>query len=87
MNVFQGASLILQEFTIHHGNIWFIKLDTCIPLGIFAVGNAKGKIAIFPLGPEVPEEFQSSVRTEDSTTERYQFEKSCHALTTIAHPR
>lgn len=79
--------MILQEYTIHHGSVWFIKMDISIPLGIFAVGNAKGKIFVFPLGPDIPESLLEDAQMEGDTTERYQFEKSCHALTSITHPR
>ncbi len=80
--------MILQEYTLQHANVWFIKLDVCIPLGMFAVGNMKGKISIFPLGPDIPEKLLHPARMDGATTERYQFEKSCHPLNGgLQHPR
>lgn len=80
--------MILQEYTLQNANLWFIKLDVCIPLGIFAVGNMKGKVFVFPLGPDIPKKLLDVARMDGSTTERYQYEKSCQALNTgLQHPR
>jgi hypothetical protein len=46
--------MILQEYCIDHGEIWFVKLDAHIPLGLCAVGNTKGKVYIYPIGPTIP---------------------------------
>jgi polycomb protein EED len=43
----QQAPLILQEYHLPDSEIWFVKFDVCFPLGIFAVGNSKGKVSYF----------------------------------------
>ena len=35
---------MLREFAIVDGNLWFLRMDVCIPLDIFAVGNKDGKV-------------------------------------------
>lgn len=82
----QNAAMILQEYTTESGDVWFVKFDVSIPLGIFAVGNALGKIFIFPL-TDIPESLLKAQSTPDEIPERYQFEKSCSHLCVLSHPR
>ena len=44
---FKGAALVLQEYTMSDAYIWYIRMDVCIPLDIFAVGNKEGKVFVF----------------------------------------
>ncbi len=43
----EGAHMILREFSLTHGEMWFFKMDVCVPLNIFAVGNTRGKVRLF----------------------------------------
>ena len=46
---FKGAALILQEYTMSDAYIWYIRMDVCIPLDIFAVGNKEGNVFVFSI--------------------------------------
>jgi polycomb protein EED len=50
---YKGAPLILREFEIDHCNLWFIRMDVCIPLDLFAVGNVKGNVFLFSVSGSV----------------------------------
>lgn len=39
----QEGGIILQEYALASGGVWFVRLDVCIPLDIFAVGNSWGQ--------------------------------------------
>jgi polycomb protein EED len=84
---YKDATMILQEYTMHHGHVWFVKMSVCLPLGIFAVGSSKGRVYIFPLGPEIPENLLRDCERGEDTVERYQFEKSCHPMTNLQHAK
>ena len=36
--------IILQEFSVTHCDLWFMKLGVCTPLNIFALGNRQGRV-------------------------------------------
>jgi hypothetical protein len=40
----QPGVVILKEFALPSGETWFVKLDACIPLDMFAVGNSWGQV-------------------------------------------
>ena len=46
VNLIQGAPLILKEFIIVDSNLWFVRLDLCVPLDLLAVGNKVGQVWI-----------------------------------------
>lgn len=45
----QDAPLILREFLIRDCDLWFVRLDICVPLDLVAVGNRVGKVFLFSL--------------------------------------
>jgi hypothetical protein len=53
--------------------VWFVKLDVCVPLGIFAVGNSKGKILIYPI---IPSYAYDSKETATDRNQRVSFDLS-----------
>lgn len=81
---YRGAPLILQEYTMQHGHVWFLKMDVHVPLGVFAVGGTKGEIFIYPVNSnDITESMLVPAVTENNTTERYQFAKSCDPIHTL----
>ncbi len=45
--------MIVQEFSLKQCDIWFIRFDVCIPLGICACGDTKARIALYAIGSEI----------------------------------
>ena len=41
--------MIVREFSIRDCELWFVRLDVCIPLDLIAVGNRTGKVITFKL--------------------------------------
>ncbi len=41
----QCAPLILREFIVPDSDLWFVRMDLCIPLDLLAVGNKHGKVS------------------------------------------
>ncbi len=37
--------MILREFQLTNSEVWFFKMDVCIPLGLIALGNSRGKVS------------------------------------------
>jgi polycomb protein EED len=48
-NRYKGAPLVLREFELFGCEIWFVRMDICIPLDLLAVGNKFGKVFLFSL--------------------------------------
>lgn len=44
VTVCQPGGVILQEYALPSGETWFVKMDACIPLDMFAVGNSWGQV-------------------------------------------
>ena len=44
---YKGATLILRQFAIKNSSHWFLKMETCVPLDLFAVGNTTGAVHIY----------------------------------------
>lgn len=42
---YKGAPLVLREFIIMEGNLWFVRMDVCIVHDILAVGNRDGRVS------------------------------------------
>lgn len=88
-NRYKGAPMILQEYVLRHCDIWFVRADVCIPLGLAAVGNNNGKVYLYSIGPTVgkmqkvaPQE-QEQEESDLKVCERFQFEQApmpCAAL-------
>lgn len=49
---YKGAPLILREYTIYDSNLWFVRMDICIPLDLLAVGNKKGQVFLYNLSSD-----------------------------------
>jgi polycomb protein EED len=43
---YKGAALVLRDYVARDGGIWYIRLDVCVPLNIFALGNINGTYAV-----------------------------------------
>lgn len=48
-NRYKGAPLVLREFEMRGCEIWFVRMDICVPLDLLAVGNKFGKVYLFSL--------------------------------------
>eukprot|EP01036_Dinobryon_divergens_P029802 gene29802-38954_t len=79
------GGVILQEFALPSGETWFVKLDACIPLDMFAVGNSWGQVFVYPLStfknkyPEVITKRSQYV----TGVERFQCEQPCQPSLTL----
>ena len=49
---YKGATLILRQFSIKNSLHWFLKMDACVPLDLFAVGNTTGAVYIYNIHGE-----------------------------------
>lgn len=47
---FKGAPLILHEYSSSDDQIWYIRMDVCVPLNLVAVGSKEGRVYVHSLG-------------------------------------
>ena len=96
----KDMALIVAEYNISNDHIWYIRMDVCIPLDIFAVGNKEGKCFVYSLSQnegeeegrideddeEDEEETQITAISRRTVQERNRRERSGSKRTTFSGP-
>eukprot|EP01039_Chlorochromonas_danica_P002752 gene2752-3005_t len=84
---YKTAPLILRDYLVHYDNVWFLRSDVFIPLGLVAVGTPRGKVAIYSTS-RYPQDrtFVGSLNQLPKIVERYQFEELAMPFANLSVP-